>query len=67
MAETLHNCSVAYTKGAVEAQRNHNKGYIGNCPYGETKSALKHWWIAGFHDAKANNVDQNMIIKVSKL
>lgn len=66
MSESIHNCSVAYSKGVTESRLKHNKGRIGNCPYGETKLELNHWWLAGFHDGTANKVDTKMIIDYSR-
>ena len=59
MSESIHNCSVAYTKGVRASGTNMQ------CPYGNTKLQLKHWWIAGYDDQLNKNVDQDMIIKVS--
>lgn len=54
MAESLHNCSVAYTKGTTSNGK--------TCPYGATKRQLKHWWLAGCEDARLNQIDHNFII-----
>jgi len=59
MSESIHNCSVAYTKGVKASGTNKP------CPYGATKRQLKHWWIAGYEDKLKNQVDQSMTIKVN--
>ena len=56
MSESIHNCSVAYTKGVRASGK--------PCPYGDTKRALKHWWECGVADALLKTVDQSMIVQV---
>lgn len=62
MSETMHNISVAYTKGVKANVTSRGRISIAKCPYGETKLELRHWWHSGFYDRSNNSVDNSLIL-----
>ena len=62
MSERIRNVCVAYTKGTKAAKKYGKHIDRANCPYGETKIELKHWWHGGYYDQLNNNTDTTLLI-----